>query len=113
MPIPFGLIASGAMEFLAPHLPTIGRAVLGLLPQNASVVVNNVVDAVRKGIAIAEPVIRTMDTITNNVNAPGETKDISAEEASAAVSELRRPGSYERALASAKALLNSAPKVAE
>ncbi len=106
MPLPIGLIASGALEFIAPHLPTIGRSILGLLPQNAATVVNSVVNAINKGMKIAGPVVDTLNTITNNVNAPGETKDISAAEAMAAIAELRTPGAYDKALANAKALLS-------
>lgn len=90
---------------LLPFLPTIGKFALGLLPSNAQAVVGKVVETVKQGVAIAQPVINTLQNIQH---ADVSGNDISLAEMNAALSELKTPGSYEAALAAAKANLPAA-----
>lgn len=94
--------AVGVGTALAPYLPLIGKMVMGWLPPNAAAVVGNVVETVKAGIGLTQPILRTLDNIAGS-DAAG--KDISLAEMKAAIAELHVPGVYEEALKLAEAEL--------
>lgn len=93
-------IAGGVLSALIPYFPTIAKAALGFLSPNAQAVVGQIIETVKAGIGIASPILKTLENIQG---ADSAGKDITLAEMIAALSELKKPGSYEAALAAAKA----------
>lgn len=81
----------GAAALATTFGPLLARFAVGLLPPNASSVIQKITEVVKTGIGIAEPLVGSMQTIAGLP----EGDDISIAQMNAALAQLHTPGVFE------------------